>query len=155
MTNHAKTTMLIRAPQNEVFDAFVTPDKITQFWLKTASGPLAQRANVTWVFLVPGATEQVSVTAFHRPDQIAFDWSNGLHVSLGFAEYDPGVTQASVDVTGFDDGSSVEQVVSTTEGFSIVLCDLKTLLESGSSANLVRDKAELIAHHSAKPSGDA
>ena len=28
--------------------------------------------------------------------------------------------------------------------FSIVLCDLKTLLESGRSANLVKDKAELI-----------
>jgi hypothetical protein len=39
----------------------------------------------------------------------------------------------------------VEQVVNATEGFSIVLCDLKILLESGQSANLVRAKAELIA----------
>ncbi len=39
----------------------------------------------------------------------------------------------------------VAQAVGAAEGFSIVLCDLKTLLESGTSANLVRDKAELIA----------
>jgi hypothetical protein len=30
------------------------------------------------------------------------------------------------------------------EGFAIVLCDLKTLLETGESAGLVRAKAELI-----------
>lgn len=36
-------------------------------------------------------------------------------------------------------------VPGATEGFSIVLCDLKTLLESGRSAGLVRDKARLIA----------
>jgi hypothetical protein len=35
-------------------------------------------------------------------------------------------------------------VVNATEGFSIVLCDLKVLLESGHSANLVKDKAQLI-----------
>jgi uncharacterized protein YndB with AHSA1/START domain len=38
----------------------------------------------------------------------------------------------------------LEQATGTIEGFSIVLCDLKTLLESGTSANLVRDKAALI-----------
>lgn len=31
------------------------------------------------------------------------------------------------------------------EGFAIVLCDLKTLLETGQSAGLVRAKAELIS----------
>lgn len=39
----------------------------------------------------------------------------------------------------------MEQAVNATEGFSIVLCDLKTFLETGRSANLVRDKAKLIA----------
>ena len=36
------------------------------------------------------------------------------------------------------------QATGTVEGFAIVLCDLKTLLETGESANLVRDKAALI-----------
>ena len=33
----------------------------------------------------------------------------------------------------------------TREGFTIVLCDLKALLETGASAGMVRDKARLIA----------
>jgi hypothetical protein len=35
-------------------------------------------------------------------------------------------------------------VVNATEGFAIVLCDLKVLLETGHPAGLVKDKAELI-----------
>lgn len=36
-------------------------------------------------------------------------------------------------------------VVAATEGFSIVLCDLKTRLENGRTAKLVQDKALLSA----------
>jgi hypothetical protein len=43
----------------------------------------------------------------------------------------------------------VAQATNNVEGFTIVLCDLKTLLESGRSANLVRDKAELITRQMA------
>jgi len=54
-------------------------------------------------------------------------------------------TLVSVAVSGFTGEGILEQATATIEGFSIVLCDLKTLLESGASANLVRDKAELIS----------
>ena len=40
---------------------------------------------------------------------------------------------------------AVSEAVSTTEGFAIVLCDLKSLLETGRSGRMVRDKAVLIA----------
>jgi hypothetical protein len=46
----------------------------------------------------------------------------------------------------FDDAA--DQIVDATEGFSIVLCDLKTLLETEHSANPVRDKVELITQSS-------
>jgi hypothetical protein len=68
-----------------------------------------------------------------------------LHVRLDFRERKPAVTQVAVQVTGFSSDADVAGIVGATEGFSIVLCDLKTLLETGRSANLVRDKAELIA----------
>jgi hypothetical protein len=50
-----------------------------------------------------------------------------------------------VEGTGFKAESGIDQVVNATKGFSIVVCDLKTLIENGRSANLVRDKAALIA----------
>jgi len=65
-------------------------------------------------------------------------------VDLGFREHGPGVTQVTAEVTGFSADTGIAEIVDATEGFSIVLCDLKTLLETGHSAHLVRDKAELI-----------
>lgn len=149
----ARASMLIRRPAAEVFDAFVHPDKITKFWLEGTTGPLAKGAQVRWRFMVPGATETVTVTALEHPRRIAFDWSDGNSVNIAFEAHDPGATRVVVEVAGFGNESPVDQVVNTTEGFSIVLCDLKTLLESGRSANLVRDKAELIA--ASRPGGPA
>jgi uncharacterized protein YndB with AHSA1/START domain len=141
----ARASMLIRRPAAEVFDAFVHPDQITKFWLEGTTGPLAKGAQVRWRFMVPGATETVTVTALEYPRRIAFDWSKGNSVNMAFEAHDHGATRVVIEVAGFENEGAIDQVVNTTEGFSIVLCDLKTLLESGRSANLVRDKAELIA----------
>lgn len=99
----AKAKTLIRRPAAQVFNAFVQPGLITQFWLQ------------------------------------------GLDVDLKFIEKDEGVTVASAEVRGFESEGGTAAVVNATEGFSIVLCDLKVLLESGHSAGLVKDKAALIS----------
>jgi len=141
----ATASQLIRSPVAEVFDAFVDPARLTQFWLKSASGPLAKDARVTWHFMVPGATETVTVTEFKPPRRIAFDWAGGLSVELDLQAHGADATRTAVTAKGFAGSNAASEVVGTTEGFSIVLCDLKTLLETGRSANLVRDKATLVA----------
>jgi uncharacterized protein YndB with AHSA1/START domain len=141
----AKAQMLIRRPAMEAFDAFVQPERISRFWLQSTTGPLGPGAQVEWQFMVPGATERVNVTAFDQPRRIAFAWSDsGLGVDIRFAEMQSDITVVSVEVRGFEGADGPDQIVNATEGFSIVLCDLKVLLESGRSANLVKDKAELI-----------
>lgn len=140
----ANAKMLFRRPRLDVFNAFAQPETITKFWLKRTTGPLGPDANAEWEFMVPGAKEKVSVTGFEEPRRIAFNWSDGLNVDMTFAEERDGATVVAVQATGFNGEDAVAQAVNATEGFSIVLCDLKTLLESGRSANLVKDKAELI-----------
>ncbi len=140
----AKVAIPVRRPISEVFNAFVEPSLITKFWLKSTSGALAEGATVQWHFMVPGAVETVTVRDFQVNRRLAFGWLSGVSVVMSFTDRGPATTHLSVEASGFKDGD-IEAVVSTTEGFSIVLCDLKTLLESGHSANLVRDKAELIA----------
>lgn len=141
----AGAKMPIRRPAAEVFSAFVQPDLITKFWLKSTAGPLAQGAQVEWQFMVPGATERVRVTAFDAPRRIAFSWlEGGLDVDMNFLAEQKDFTVFSVEVRGFQGEGAMEQVVNATEGFSIVLCDLKVFLETGRPANLVKDKAELI-----------
>jgi uncharacterized protein YndB with AHSA1/START domain len=137
-------SMLIQRPPGEVFAAFVNPQQLRKFWLSDASGPLAPRARVQWSFMVPGASVRVVVTRFESPHHLAFDWDDQLHVAMTFEPFGDGGTRVGVEVSGFNGADSMAQAADTVEGFAIVLCDLKTLLESGESAGLVRAKAELI-----------
>jgi uncharacterized protein YndB with AHSA1/START domain len=148
-----QASMLIRRPAGEVFAAFVNPQTLRKFWLSDASGPLAPGARVQWQFMVPGATEKVSVTRFEAPRHLAFDWSDGIHVDMTFEPFGDGATRTNVAVSGFEGAEALAQAAGTVEGFSIVLCDLKTLLETGESAHLVRDKAELIVAAQAAQGG--
>ena len=145
-----ESSMLIRRPPGEVFSAFVNPQILRKFWLSNASGPLAPGARVEWEFMVPGARAQVVVTRFEAPRHLAFDWDDAMHVDMSFEPWGDGGTRVAVSVSGFEGPDAMAQANGTVEGFAIVLCDLKTLLESGASANLVRDKGELITSHASK-----
>lgn len=148
MSQHiAKVALPIRRPASEVFSSFVDPPKLARFWLQSASAPLSMGATVEWRFMVPDAVETVTVHELQLDQRIAFSWSDGVRVCMDFTEFGPDETLISLEASGFKN-DDVEAVIGATEGFSIVLCDLKTLLESGRSANLVRDKAQLISRRS-------
>lgn len=138
----AKVEMLIHKLPQEVFAALCDALMLEKFWLKRASGPLARDAIVEWEFLVPGARETVKVTGFVANQVIEFEWSDGVAVAIHCKPHDQNGTRVSISATGFSDAS---QAMNATEGFAIVLCDLKSLLETGRSGNMVRDKAALIA----------
>lgn len=148
-----KASMLIRRGPSEVFDAFVDPDTLCKFWLDSASGPLGPDAEVEWRFKVPGVSDTVKVTAFERPRRLAFRFSDGIDVDMSFEFHDGDATRVALACTGFPDAEALHVATNTVEGFSIVLCDLKTLLETGRSAHLVRDKAELITRAMAMTGG--
>ncbi len=146
-------SMLVRRAAAEIFDAFVDPDVLGRFWLDSASGPLAAGATVTWRFKVPGVTDEVTVTRFDRPRQLSIRFSDGVEAALTFDSLAADATRVAISCTGFPEQGSLGRAVDTAEGFTIVLCDLKTLLETGRSANLTRDKAELITRQIARQGG--
>jgi uncharacterized protein YndB with AHSA1/START domain len=141
----ARVSMLVRRPVSEVFEAFVDPDQITGFWLASASGPLEPEATVHWEFLVPGAEVDSTVTRFERDRVLEIAWTDGTTVAWRFTEHAHG-TAVEIENAGFagDPAAVVEAALEATQGFTIVLCDLKTFLEGGASARLSRDKAVLI-----------
>ena len=138
-----QAAMLIRRPPGEVFAAFVNPQTLRKFWLANASGPLGPGARVQWDFMVPGASARVVVTRFEAPHFLSFDWP-GMRVEMTFEAFGDDGTRCAVALSGFESADAITQAAGAIEGFAVVLCDLKTLLETGESAHLVRDKAELI-----------
>jgi uncharacterized protein YndB with AHSA1/START domain len=136
--------MAISAPPAEVFAAFVDPKHLTRFWLAQASGPLEIGEPVEWHFLVAGAKDQVIATHLQPDEVIAWKWSDGT-VRIELEAFADGTAITLIN-ENFP-GSKAEQIaaaLSGTEGFAVVLCDLKTLLETGKSAGLTRAKASLI-----------
>lgn len=140
----ARAEMLIRSPARAVFDALTQPGSLKKFWLKRASAPLSKGAKVDWVFLVPGARETVEVTRFIEGEAVSFVWSDGKAVQMQVRPRGRSSSVVEVEVRGFKGRGAASEVVSTTEGFAIVLCDLKSLLETGRSGGMVKDKAALI-----------
>jgi uncharacterized protein YndB with AHSA1/START domain len=137
--------MLIQASLDRVYSAFVEPEHLTKFWLSKASGPLRLGKTVHWNFLVEGAEIDATATTMDQSRKLAWDWSDGSRVSIDFEEVDGGTAVTLVNDNFPQQGDErVDAALNATEGFAIVLADLKTYLESGTSAGLSRAKAKLI-----------
>lgn len=147
----ANVSMLIAASPGEIFRAFVEPRELTKFWLARASGPLRVGEPVTWDFMVPGAHDTAVATALEPDTLIAWDWlESKVRVAMQAVGDGAAVTITNSDFAG-DHAAQVAAALNATEGFTIVLCDLKTLLEGGASAGLTKAKAELIVRERDKP----
>ncbi len=144
----AKTEQLIRCPPDQVYRAFVEPDLLTQFWLQAASGPLELGAPVLWSFMVEGVEDHTQATVLDDGKRIAWTWSDGTAVDIRIERFndDPAASRVTIEHRGFggDLDDAIATVVESTQGFTLVLSNLKLLLETGTPGSLVRDKAALI-----------
>src|SRR5262245_32866347 len=145
-TPAARVSMLIRRPVADVFRAITQPEMLTKFWLSQASAPLEAGKRIHWEFMVKGASIDFLVKEVEPNERIVMEWASGSIVTWRLESRPDGTTVIAVENAGFrgDAREVIEGALNATEGFTIVLCDLKTLLENNFSMSLVRDKALLI-----------
>lgn len=132
--------MLIRRPVEEVFNAFVDPAVTTRFWFTRSSGPLVEGATVTWYWDQYGVSGDVKVTALEKNKRIVIEWPTP--VEWTFTPKGSDTTFVSILASGFTgtDDEKVAQALDATEGFNLVICACKALLEHGIELNVVSDK---------------
>jgi uncharacterized protein YndB with AHSA1/START domain len=140
----AETDQLIRCSQQVVYDAFTDDEVLTQFWLRRASGSLTVGGSVEWDFMAAESTESVVATELSPPHVIRFGWSDGIDVMIRIEPFDDSSSRVFIEAGPFDGDDGHSRAMAAAVGFTMVLCDLKTLLEGGQSAGIVRDKARLI-----------
>jgi uncharacterized protein YndB with AHSA1/START domain len=142
----ARVELLIHCPVDTAFTAFVEPAVLCKFWLKSASEPLSLGGRARWTFLVPGAAAELQVKEWEPPKRMLTAWDDGTTVEWGFAAHPSGGTVVTIHQVGFagDTADAVASALDATQGFTLVLCELKALLENGKSLHAVRDKAALI-----------
>ena len=141
----AKSGMLIRAPIERVFEAFVDPAVTTKFWFTRGSARLAPDASVTWEWAMYGLKVPVDVTAFEANERLRIDWGDGderSSVEWRFEDRGGGTTWVEIDSYGFrgDGDAVVAAAIDSAGGFGLVLAGAKAWLEHGIELELVRDR---------------
>jgi uncharacterized protein YndB with AHSA1/START domain len=137
------TGMLIRRPPEQVFQAFVDPAITTQFWFTTSSGKMTPGAHLRWDWEMYGVSTDVFTKEVEENNRILFDWGDDKRtVELRFTLRGIGATYVEVTEAGLSgDGDEIlTHATDSTEGFTIVLCALKALLEHDVILTAVQDR---------------
>lgn len=141
-----KAEMNIRKPVDEVFAAFVDPEKTTKFWFTKSSGKLEFGNHIRWDWEMYGVSANVYVKQLEENKRILIEWEEPYGYSTVEWTFTPRnryETFVSIINSGFqgEGDETVEQALDSMGGFTIVLCGLKAYLEHGISLNLIADKA--------------
>lgn len=139
--------MKIVKPINEVFEAFVDPVKIGNFWFSSSSERWEQGKTVTLRYDEYDAQLDIEVMEIEINKKIVFQWGaneKGNIVTISLKEVEHSNTIIEVNEEGFNenDPELVHKMLDNKEGWVFMLTCLKGYLEFGVNklrAGLVKD----------------
>ncbi|MDP4170514.1 MAG: SRPBCC family protein [Bacillota bacterium] len=132
------TKMKILKPTNEVFEAFVDPSKIGNFWFSSSSERWEQGKTITLKYEEYNAQLDIEVKEIEINKKIVFQWGangEGHIVMITLEELDNSNTLIEVNEEGFNenDDELISQLLDNKEGWVYMLTCLKAYLEFGVS----------------------
>lgn len=139
------TKIKILKPAREVFEAFVDPSRISNFWFSSSSERWEQGKTITLRYDEYDAQVNIKVMEVEVNKRIVFQWvPSGNVVTITLKELNNASTIVEVNEEGFqeDDEDLVHKLLDNKEGWVYVLTCLKGYLEFGVNqlrAGLVKD----------------
>jgi uncharacterized protein YndB with AHSA1/START domain len=125
----------ILKPIAEVFDAIVNPDKLSNYFISRASGPLKEGESVTWFFDDVGGQVSVTVKIVNKNELIQFDWAaSGVkaQVEMALTAIDSNSTSITITEKSFPfDKAGVSKALQQTQGWTDFICSMKAFLYCG------------------------
>lgn len=141
-TESATMQMLIRKPVSEVFNAFIDPVIITNFWFTKSSGRLEEGKEVIWEWGMYDFKTTIKVFKIITDKLITISWGkpNG-RADFNFRQLKDGTY---VEITCYDFAETGDELINSIKdnigGFTTVLDGAKAWLEHGINLNLIADK---------------
>jgi len=127
----------IQRPVAEVFDAVVRPEKLSGYFVKTASGPLEEGVTVKWSFAEVPQPFDVVVRQVVKNERIIFEWpaedgGYNTRVEMAFKTLDDGATLVQISESGWRESEAgIKASYGNAGGWMHMLCSLKAYLEHG------------------------
>lgn len=130
------TKFKIGKPVNEVFEAFVDPEKIGNFWFSSSSDRWGTGKTITLRYDEYNAQIDIKVVVCELNKKIVFNWDangEGHLVTISLNELDHSSTGIEVNEEGFNenDDDFIMQLLDNKEGWVFMLTCLKGYLENG------------------------
>ncbi|MGG0239236.1 SRPBCC family protein [Bacillus rhizoplanae] len=127
------TKLKILKPTNEVFEAFVDPSKIGDFWFSSSSERWEQGKTVTLRYDEYDAQGDIEIMEVEINKKIVYQWVEGHIVTITLKELDNSSTIIEVNEEGFkeNDNELISQLIDNKEGWVYMLTCLKGYLEYG------------------------
>jgi uncharacterized protein YndB with AHSA1/START domain len=130
------TKFKILKPANEIFEAFVDPSKIGNFWFSSSSERWEQGKTVTLRYDEYDAQVGIVIMEVEINKKIVFQWGangEGHIVTISLTEFDNSGTIIEVNEEGFkeNDDELISQLIDNKEGWVFMLTCLKGYLEFG------------------------
>ena len=144
----ARAKSIVRARPEIVFDAFVNPDKMKQFWFHRKDAGLEPNEVVTWYIgdddEALGFDVHVIDLKPHSLIHVSWDEEEGpTEVRWVLEETEEQETILTIEETGFSgsDEEIVAQALDSTGGFNQVIIAAKAFIDHGVAINVVSDHA--------------
>lgn len=131
----AKATIQILKPVAEVFEAIVSPDKMSNYFIAHSTGRLAAGEKVHWKF--PEFDEEFPVMGkeIRSHEYISFDWSGGVEGMLVEITLEPSGNDTTIvrviEQQMKKDDEGIQKAIGQSEGWANFLACLKAYLEYG------------------------
>jgi uncharacterized protein YndB with AHSA1/START domain len=129
------TKIQILKPANEVFEAFVDPAKIGNFWFSSSSERWEQGKTITLRYDEYGAQGDIKIMEIEENKKIVFQWGadgEGHVVTITLKALDNSSTIVEVNEEGFHENDDlIAHLLDNKEGWVYMLTCLKGYLEFG------------------------
>lgn len=136
---NTQTKIEIRKPAMEIFDAFVDPVKIGNFWFSSSSERWEEGKRITLRYDEYDAEGVIQILSIIENNKIVYEWGREEGephtVTITFNETQPDVTVVEVIEEGFkeDDPDLIDKLVDNKGGWVYALTCLKGYMELGAN----------------------
>jgi len=130
-----KAAMQIQKPINEVFEAIVNPEKMSNYFISKSTGRMEEGKNLIWNFPEFDFDCPVRVGKIEKDKYISYYWSSDdieLLVEMTLTEREDNSTLVSITEKSRDnDEAGIKWLSGNSFGWSNFLACLKAYLEYG------------------------